>query len=118
KLGSYSPENRMELVANDKYFIPGKPGVSGLTFIFFKDQAASVSALRGGQVDLVMRMPSALFKQLQSEKSLTAVSIPTNGFDLVRLRSDHKPGSDPRVIKAFKLATDRKAIFDTVGLGF
>jgi peptide/nickel transport system substrate-binding protein len=118
KLGNYSPENRMELVANDKYFIPGKPGVAGLTFIFFKDQAASVNALRGGQVDLVMRMPSAMFKQLQSEKSLTAVSIPTNGFDLVRLRADRKPGNDPRVVQAFKLATNRKAIFDNVALGY
>ncbi|MBI1800172.1 MAG: ABC transporter substrate-binding protein [Chloroflexi bacterium] len=114
---SYSPENRMELAANDKYFIAGKPGLASLTFIFFKDQTASVNALRGGQVDLVMRMPSALFKTLQSEQGLTTVSIPTNGFDEVRLRADRKPGNDPRVVKAFKLATDRKAIFQTVSLG-
>jgi len=98
--------------------MPGKPGVVTLTFIFFKDQASSVNALRGGQVDLVMRMPSALFKALQTESGITAVSVPTNGFDLVRLRADRKPGSDPRVIKAMKLATDRKAIFDNVALGF
>ena len=118
KVSNYSPENRMELVANDKYFINDKPGVANLTFIFFKDQQASISALRGSQVDLVMRMPSALFKQLQGDASLQSVQIPTNGFDLVRLRADRKPGNDPRVIKAFKLATDRKAIFDNVALGF
>jgi peptide/nickel transport system substrate-binding protein len=118
KVTSYSPENRMELAANDKYFVPGKPGVATLTFIFFKDQASSVNALRGGQVDLVMRMPGALFKTLTSESGITTVSVPTNGFDLVRLRADRKPGSDPRVIKALKLATDRKAIFDNVALGF
>ena len=118
KVTSYSPENRMELAANDKYFMPAKPGVATLTFIFFKDQASSVNALRGGQVDLVMRMPTALFKSLQSESGITTVSVPTNGFDLVRLRADRKPGNDPRVIKAFKLATDRKAIFANVALGF
>ena len=118
KVTSYSPENRMELAANDKYFIPGKPGVAVLTFIFFKDQASSVNALRGGQVDLVMRMPTALFKALKTESGITTVSVPTNGFDLVRLRADRKPGNDPRVNKAFKLATDRKAIFDNVALGF
>jgi len=118
KVTNYSPENRMELAANEKYFVKDKPGVANLTFIFFKDQQASVNALRGGQVDLVMRMPSALFKQLQGDSSLQAVQIPTNGFDLVRLRADRKPGNDPRVIKAFKLATDRKAIFDNVALGF
>ena len=118
KVSNYSPENRMELVANDKYFMKDKPGVANLTFIFFKDQQASVTALRGNQVDLVMRMPSPLFKQLQGDASLQNVQIPTNGFDLVRLRADRKPGSDPRVIRALKLATDRKAIFDNVALGF
>lgn len=118
KVTNYSPENRMELTANDKYFIAGKPGIANLTFIFFKDQQSMVNALRGAQVDVAMRMPSAVFKTLQGDPNITAISIPTNGFDLVRLRADRKPGSDPRVIKAMKLATDRKAIFDTVALGF
>jgi peptide/nickel transport system substrate-binding protein len=115
---SYSPENRMELAANPDYFIEGKPGVATLEFIFFKDQAASVDALRGGQVDLVLRMPTPLFQTLQDEPGLQTLSMPTNGFDLVRLRADRKPGNDPRVVQAFKLATDRQAIFETVTLGF
>jgi peptide/nickel transport system substrate-binding protein len=114
---NYSPENRMELAANEKYFIQGKPGVAQLQLIFFKDPAASVDALRGGQVDLGTRMPTPLFQTLQKEPSLNAISIPTNGFDLVRLRADRAPGNDPRVIQAFKLATDRQAIFETVTLG-
>jgi peptide/nickel transport system substrate-binding protein len=117
KVANYTPEDRLALTANESYFIPGKPGVAELEFIFFSDQAASVDALRGGQVDLVMRMPTPLFQTLQSEPGLNAVSIPTNGFDLIRLRSDREPGSDPRVIQAFKLATDRQAIFETVTLG-
>ena len=117
KVKSYSTEDRIELTANGKYFIPGKPGVENLTILFFKDQQSSVNALRGGQLDLVMRMPTALFKTLEADSTLTTISIPTNGFDLVRLRSDRKPGNDPRVIQAFKLATDRNAIFETVALG-
>ena len=116
RMVSYSPENRMELAANEKYFLKGRPGLANLTFIFFKDQPASVTALRSGQIDLVMRMPTPLFQTLKSESSLATVAIPTNGFDLIRLRADRKPGNDPRVIKAIKLATDRKAIFDTVAL--
>lgn len=117
KVTDYSPENRMELVANENYHIEGKPGVGNLEFIFFSDQAASVDALRGGQVDLVMRMPTPLFLTLQEEPGIEAVSVPTNGFDLVRLRSDREPGNDPRVIQALKLATDRNAIFEQVTLG-
>ncbi len=117
KVSSYSPENRMELAAHEQYFIAGKPGVATLNFVFFSDQAASVTALRGGQVDLVMRMPTPLFTELQNDASVTAVAIPTNGFDLVRLRSDREPGNKPQVLEAFKLATDRRAIFETVTLG-
>lgn len=117
KVVDYSAENRMSLEANPDYFIAGKPGSGALEFIFFADQTASVDALRGGQVDLVMRMPTALFQTLQQEPGIQAVQIPTNGFDLVRLRSDREPGSIPQVIQAFKLATDREAIFQTVSLG-
>jgi peptide/nickel transport system substrate-binding protein len=46
------------------------------------------------------------------------MDIPTNGFDLIRLRSDREPGNDPRVIQALKLATDREAILNVVQQGY
>jgi len=55
---------------------------------------------------------------LQNETGIVTIDIPTNGFDLVRLRSDRAPGDDPRVIQAFKLATDREAVFQLVQQGF
>ena len=113
----YSPENRMTLEANPDYFVPGKPGAASLELIFFPDQAAAVDALRGGQVDVTLRMPTPLFQALQQEQGIATQQVATNGFDLVRLRSDREPGSLPQVVQAFKLATDREAIFDTVTLG-
>jgi peptide/nickel transport system substrate-binding protein len=117
KLVNYSPEDRMELTANENYFIEGKPGVANLELIFFSDQVASVDALRGGQLDLMLRMPTPLFLTLEGEPDLTTVAIPTNGFDLVRLRADREPGNNPQVVQAMKLATDREAIFQAVSLG-
>ncbi len=113
----YSPENRMTLEANPAYFVPGKPGVASLELIFFPDQAAAVDALRGGQVDVTLRMPTPLFLALQQEPGVVTQQVATNGFDLVRLRSDREPGSIPQVVQALKLATDRQAIFETVTLG-
>ena len=117
RLVNYSPEDRMELTANENYHIEGKPGVEQIQFIFFSDQAASVDALRGGQIDLVMRMPTPLFLTLEGESDLITQAIPTHGFDLVRRRSDREPGNNPQVIQALKLATDRGAIFQAVSLG-
>jgi peptide/nickel transport system substrate-binding protein len=104
--------------ANENYFVEGLPKLEGMEVIFFNDQTAAVEALRGGQIDLVMRMSSSLFESLRGEAGITTIDIPTNGFDLVRLRSDRPPGNDPRVIQAFKLATDREAIWQVVQQGY
>lgn len=113
----YRPEDRVVMRANPDYFIEGLPVIDGLEFIFFGDQVAAVDALRGGQVDMAWRMSSALFLTLQEESGIVAVDVPTNGFDLVRLRNDIPPGNDPVVLEAIKLATDREAIFQIVQLG-
>ncbi len=118
RVDQYSPEDRIELVANEDYYIEGMPKLDGVEIIFFNDDAAAIDALVGGQIDLAMRMPTALFVGLQDQPGINAISIPTNGFDLVRLRSDREPGNDPRVMQALKMATDREAIFNVVQQGF
>lgn len=115
---NYSPEDRIEMVANENYFIPGQPMLAELDIIFFNDDTAAVEALRGGQIDLAMRMSTALFESLKEEPGIITTEIPTNGFDLIRLRSDRAPGNDPRVIQALKLATDREAILNVVQQGY
>ncbi len=118
KVDQYSPEDRIELVANEDYFIDGQPKLDRVEIIFFNDDSASIDALIGGQIDLAMRMPAALFATLQEQPGINTISIPTNGFDLVRLRADREPGSDPRVMQALKMATNREAIFNVVQQGF
>lgn len=115
---SYSPEDRMILVANPTYFVKGEPKLAEVDLIFFNDQTAMVDALKGGQVDLVMALSTDLYSSLKNETGITGLETPTNQFDLVRLRSDRKPGSDPRVMQALKLATDRQAIFKLVMQGY
>jgi peptide/nickel transport system substrate-binding protein len=118
KVTSYSPEDRIIMTANEDYFVPGQPNLAGLEIIFFNDENASVDALRGGQVDLLMRMSTPIFESLKSEPNIVTIDIPTNGFDLIRLRSDRPPGDNPLVIEAIKLATDRNAIFQAVQQGY
>ena len=115
---SYSPEDRIVLAANPDYFVEGQPGLANVEIIFFSDETAMVDALRGGQVDLVTRMSTPWYESLQGVDGIETASIPTNGFDLVRLRADREPGSDPRVIQAMKLATDREAILELVQQGY
>jgi peptide/nickel transport system substrate-binding protein len=104
--------------ANPQYWLDGQPKLAGIEMIFFNDDTAMVDALRGGQVDLVMRLATPLYDSLQGDPEIETISIPSNKFDVVRLRSDRAPGSDPRVIQAFKLATDRNALFELVQQGY
>ena len=118
KVVEYIPEDRIVMQANENYFVEGQPRLAGLEIIFFNDENAAVDALRSGQIDLVMRMSTPLYTSLQNEAGITTVDIPTNGFDLVRLRADREPGNDPRVIQAMKLAIDREAILQLVQQGY
>jgi peptide/nickel transport system substrate-binding protein len=118
KVVEYSPEDRLVMAANGDYFIPDQPKLAGLEIIFFNDQTAQVEALRSGQIDLVMAISTDLFTSLEGEDGFSMFEIPTNGFDLVRLRSDRAPGDDPRVMQALKLATDREAIYQLVLQGY
>lgn len=118
RVAEYIPEDRVVMEANGDYFVGGQPSLAGLEIIFFNEDTAAVDALRGGQIDLVMRMSTSLFTTLQEEPGIVTIDIPTNGFDLVRLRSDRAPGNDPNVIQALKLATDREAILNVVQQGY
>lgn len=118
RVSNYSPEDRIEMVANEDYFLEGTPRLGALEIIFFNDDTAAVDALRGGQIDLAMRMSTSLFESLQGDPAINTVSIPTNGFDLVRLRVDRAPGDNPLVVQALKLATDREAVFELVQQGY
>ncbi len=109
--------DRAVLTANPDYWA-GASGVETLEFIYFDSVDGAVNALRGGVVDLVLRVDNATFLGLSGEGTFNAVDIPTSGHDLVRLRADRAPGDDERVRQAFRLATDRQAIFERTQFGF
>lgn len=117
KLDSYTPGDRAIFSANADYW-GAVPAFAALEFIFFDTIEAQVSALQGGQVDAVLRLDNPTFAALAADSNFTAISIPTSGHDVVRLRADREPGNNPLVQQAFKLATDRQAIYERIQLGY
>ncbi len=108
---------RATFAAHERYW-SGTPGIPTLEFIYFDSNDAAVNALRGGTVDAVMRLDNVTFLGIANQAGLVGESVPTSGHDLVRLRADREPGSDERVRQAFRLATDRQAIFDRIQFGY
>jgi len=115
---AYQPESRVVLQANESYFVEGQPRLEELQVLFFSDQSAAADAVRGGQADLTMDLSTPLYESLSAQPELEAFDIATNQFAVVRLRTDQPPGDDPRVVQAFKLATDLDAIFQLVQQGY
>ena len=109
--------DRAILRANPDYW-GGAPSVDRLEFIYFADQQAGIAAVQGGSVDGIARLDNASFLGFTGDVNFNTTDIPTSGHHLARLRSDREPGSDLRVRQAFKLATDRDAIWDRIQLGF
>lgn len=106
---------RATFVANPDYWEADLPKVNALEMTFVKATADLVPSVQGGQIDWVARVPFARFVELKSDPNLATAIIAANQFSHIRLRSDRKPGSDPKVRQAFRLAMNRdevnKAIF-------
>ena len=111
------PGDRAIMSANPAYW-RGMPTVERLEFIFFDDQQAGIAAVQGGTADGIMRLDNSSFLGFTGDATFNTSDIPTSGHHLARLRSDREPGSDVRVRRAFKLATDRDAIWERVQLGY
>ena len=111
------PGDRAILSANADYW-GGAPSIDRLEFIYFDDQQAGIAAVQGGSVDGIMRLDNSSFLGFAGDVNFNTTDIPTSGHHLTRLRADRAPGNDARVRKAFKLATDRDAIWERVQLGF
>ncbi|MCE2471746.1 MAG: ABC transporter substrate-binding protein [Anaerolineae bacterium] len=111
------PGDRAIMSANENYW-RGAPSIDRLEFIFFDDQQAGIAAVQGGTADGIMRLDNSSFLGFSGDANFHTADIPTSGHHLTRLRADRAPGNDPLVQKAFKLATDRDAIWERVQLGF
>ncbi len=117
RLEELIPGDRAIMSANADYW-GGAPSVERLEFIFFDDQQAGIAAVQGGTADGILRLDNSSFLGFGADVNFNTTDIPTSGHHLARLRADRAPGDDVRVRQAFKLATDRDAIWDRVQLGF
>ncbi|MCY3865796.1 MAG: ABC transporter substrate-binding protein [Chloroflexi bacterium] len=111
------PGDRLVMKANPNYW-RGAPGIETLEFLFFDDQQAAIAAVQGGIADGILRLDNFSFLNFSGDYRFNSVDLPTNAHHMTRIRADRPPGDDIRVRQAFKLATDRRAVWERVQLGF
>lgn len=121
---SYLPEDRIVFVRNPNYWMTDAEGnplpyLDGIEIIFLSDSSAQIEALRGGQIDYLIYLPTEFIPMLEADADIEVYQAPSNTSYVLRMRSDEGPASDVRVRQALKAGTDRSAILEGAvdGLG-
>ena len=65
---SFKPGDRIELVRNPDYFVPGVPKLDGVTLRIIPESAGEVAALESGDVDLVWNVPLEFNPAVQKQR--------------------------------------------------
>lgn len=111
----FEPEDRIVFTRNPDYWMTDADGnqlpyLDGLEIIFLSESSAQIEALRGGQIDYLIYLPTEMIPVLEQDPDISVLQAPSNSSYILRMRSDRAPADDVRVRQALKAGTDRNAI--------
>ena len=99
----------VELRANPGYW-GGTPRLRRVLFRRLPDEAALVSALLSGEVDVTPALTLEAHPRLESSPDLVVLARPGRNLAYLALNNERPPFDDPRVRHAVALAVDRRAL--------
>ncbi|MDK1474484.1 ABC transporter substrate-binding protein [Streptomyces sp. 549] len=94
-----------------------RPHLDKIEIQAIADPQTRANAVASGQADVAGSVSPAAAKSAEKAKTQVVHREGVTEYPFV-MRLDTKPFDDPRVREAFRLAADRKALVDTVFLGF
>jgi len=106
------------LKKNPNYWDAGKPKADCLRITVAQEAVAAVSALKAGQVDLMLNVDPSVIPTLKDDPSVTLLETGASNSMTISFWIDTKPFDNPKVREALKLVVDRQAMIDTVLLGY
>jgi peptide/nickel transport system substrate-binding protein len=106
------------LKKNPNYWDAGKPKAECLRITVAQEAVAAVSAIKSGQVDLVLNVDPSVIGALKDDPNVTLLQTAASNSMTVSMFVDTKPFDNPKVREALKAGVDRQAMVDTVLLGY
>ncbi len=103
---------------NPNYWDAGKPKSECLKITVAQEAVAAVSAIKSGEVDLMLNVDPSVISALKDDPSVTLLETAASNSMTISMWVDTKPFDDPKVRAALKAVVDRQAMVDTVLLGF
>ena len=103
---------------NPNYWNAGQPKSDCLRITVAQEAVAAVSAIKAGQVDLMLNVDPSVISTLKDDPSVQLLETAASNSMTVSAWIDTPPFDNPKVREAMKLVVDRQAMVDTVLLGF
>lgn len=117
KLENWTPQQRLVLVRNEKYFEPGLPKVDRVVIQIVPDEPNQVALLRAGTVDAIENVPAQNVAELEKDPNLELPThTPRTYFDII-WNTSRPLLAEKEVRQALTMAIDRQAIVDTLLYG-
>jgi len=118
KLTRFVAGESWEMVRNEHYWRAGLPYLDGIRQVNIVEPATLIQSLLSGQSDVIGQVGPAQAKQVEGAAGAKLVSSPNSGFMYVVMDLTQAPFSDPRVVKAVKMAVDRQVLLNLVFQGY
>lgn len=105
------------LTANPGYW-GGAPAAPCLRITVAQEPVAAITAIKSGQVDLVLNVDPSVIPALADDPSVTLLQTGASNSMTVSMWIDTPPFDNLLVRQALKAAVDRQGLVDTVLLGY
>jgi peptide/nickel transport system substrate-binding protein len=116
RMTGYDPNDKVEYVANRRFWKSGQPYMDGMTLKTLPDEQGRIAALRAGAIDGAT-VSSDSAAALRNVSGLVVLKGGTAAFRELQMTlkpGETKPYDDVRVRQAVNFAINRQAIIDTV----
>jgi peptide/nickel transport system substrate-binding protein len=103
---------------NPNYWDAGKPKADCLKITVAQEPVAAVTAIKAGQVDLVLNVDPTGIPTLKDDPNVQLLETGASNSMTISMWVDTPPFNNIKVRQALKKVVDRQAMIDTVLLGF
>ncbi len=116
-LADWQRDRHIVLEKHADYHVEGRPHVDRLVFRPIADQTARTTALRTGEVDLVLEVAPKDVAILQRAAGVVVESVPGTFWEYIGMNCRTEPFNDARLRKAVAFGIDREQLNKLVKFG-
>ena len=117
KFVSWSADT-LKVTKNEKYWKPGWPKLSSVTFRSVPENGARIAMLQTGEAHFIYPMPPEMIRAVQANQEVQLVDAPSIIERYVAFNVTKKPFDDVRVRQALNYAVDKAAFAKIVWSGY